>query len=87
MLLKTLRDQIDAIDSELAVLLGKRIAIARQIARIKKRKNLPILDSNREDEIKAKVKKLAIEYGISPIIIEEIFQLLLDYSKMEMEGQ
>jgi chorismate mutase len=87
MLLKTLRDQIDAIDSELAVLLGKRIAIARQIARIKKQKNLSILDSNREDEIKTKVKKLAIEYGISPMIIEEIFQLLLDYSKMEMESQ
>ncbi len=86
MLLKTLRDQIDAIDSELVALLGKRVAVAREIARIKKREKLPILDPNREDEIKAKVKKLAGEHQISPLIMEEIFQLLLDYSRIEMES-
>lgn len=86
MTLKTLRDQIDAIDSELVVLLGKRVAVARDIARIKKREKLPILDPNREEAIKAKVKKLAIEHEISPLIMEEIFQLLLDYSRIEMES-
>jgi chorismate mutase / prephenate dehydrogenase len=87
MLLKTLRHQIDAIDSELVALFGKRVAISREIGRIKKQKNLPILDPSREDEIKTNVRKLAVEHGISPVIIEEISQLLLDYSRMEMESQ
>jgi chorismate mutase len=83
-MLKILRDQIDTINAELVALLGKRIHIAREIARIKKEQHLPILDSDREGEIKSQMKKRAIEHGISPHVTEEIFQLILDYSRIEM---
>ncbi len=85
MQLKQLRDQIDQINSELVSLLGKRIEIAKEIARIKKRENLPILDSQREDKIKEKVRELAKKQGISPSIMEEIIQIILEYSRIEME--
>lgn len=84
-MLKQLRDQIDWIDSEIVVQLGRRIQMAREIARIKKREGTPILDLNRETEIKANMRGLAKEQGISPLVVEEIIQLILDYTRIEME--
>jgi len=81
-----LRDQIDAIDAELVDLIAKRIEVARKIARIKKQEQLPILDGSREEAIKAKVRDLAKAEGISPHVMEEVLQLILDYSRIEMES-
>lgn len=86
MQLNELRSQIDTINSELVLLLGKRTEIAREIARIKKREQLPILDSSREDAIKIKVRGLAKEQKISASVMEEIIQIVLDYTRLEMES-
>lgn len=85
-MLTELREEIDAINSALVALLAKRFKLTREIARIKKRDGLPILDPNREDAIKIKVRELAKEQGISPLVMEEIIQLILDYTRIEMEG-
>ncbi|EKE08658.1 MAG: hypothetical protein ACD_17C00063G0001 [uncultured bacterium] len=84
MMLSTLRDQIDRINRELVGLLGKRLEIAREIARLKKEHRLPILDSERESAIFEEIKCLAIEHQLSSPIVEEIFQIVLDYTKIEM---
>jgi len=84
--LKEKRTQIDTINGQLMALLGQRLQIAREIAKIKKRGGLPILDETREDAIKEKVRKQAREQGLSAPVMEEIFQILLDYTRMEMEA-
>ncbi len=85
-MLKNLRDQMDSIDSEIVVQLGKRVKMAQEIARIKKREGIPILDPTREKEIKAKMRELAKAQGISPLVVEEIIELILDYTRIEMEA-
>ena len=83
--MKKLRDQIDAVDRQIVALLGKRLEIAREIARVKKREKLPILDAKREALIREELRSLAKEQGLSAPVVEEIFQLILDYSRLEME--
>ncbi len=84
--LNELRMQIDTINRNLIALLGTRLEIAREIARVKKKERLPILDSKREDAIKAEIRMLAKEQGLSPTVMEEIFTIVMDYTRLEMEA-
>jgi chorismate mutase len=84
MTLPLLRDQIDQINRELVSALGKRLQIARAIARLKKEQRLPILDPERESAILEEIGCLAKEHELSPPIVKEIFQIVLAYTKMEM---
>jgi chorismate mutase/prephenate dehydrogenase len=86
MSLLELREQIDAIDREGIVLLRRRIDIAKQIAQVKKKNRLPILDSEREQSKKAAIRRLAEEQQLSAHIVEEIFHLVLQYTKQEMQS-
>ena len=85
MSLKELRDQIDAIDREGIALLTKRMEVARQIALIKKRDRLPIWDLERELALMEAVRRCAQEQKLSPLMVEEIFRLILSYTKQEMK--
>jgi chorismate mutase len=86
MTLSILRDQIDQINRELVMLLGKRLEIAKQIARLKKEHRCPILDPERESIIMDEIKRLARECQLSLPIVEEIFQIVLAYTRIEMGG-
>jgi len=85
MKLMRLREEIDGLNRELVELLGKRTEVARRIARIKKEEQLPMLDVGREQKIKDEMRQLARASRISASFIEEIFDLLLDYTRLEME--
>jgi chorismate mutase len=85
MKLDDLRKEIDTLNRELVELLGKRTEVARRIARIKKEGQLPILDADREQKIKDEMRHLARTSRISASFIEEIFDLLLEYTRLEME--
>lgn len=85
MTLPELRNKIDQINHQLIALLGERLEVAKLIAVYKKNEKLPILDPVREERIKESVKKLAKEHSLSPTIIEEIFTILMDYTRLEME--
>lgn len=84
MMLSTLRDQIDRINRELVHLLGRRLAIAKDIARLKKEHKLPILDPERESTILKEIKSLAAQHQLSSVVVEEIFQLILETTRIEM---
>ncbi|MBU6382994.1 MAG: chorismate mutase [Verrucomicrobia bacterium] len=84
MSVKEWRAEIDQLDQTIIEALGKRVTLARQIARVKKEQRLPILDETREEEIRSGVKKLAKAHGLSPLIVVEIIQMILDYSRIEM---
>ncbi len=82
--IESLRKKIDKVDYELVLLFAKRIALSKKIARLKKRHDLPLLDETREKAILNEVKEMAKMNAISSIVIEEIFNLFLEYSKLEM---
>ena len=79
-----LREQIDAIDREWIKLLKQRLDVAKQIALVKKNNRMPILDLEREKRMKAEIRRLAQEQQINEHMVEEIFHLVIFYTKQEM---
>jgi shikimate dehydrogenase len=52
-----LRKDIDLIDNNIVILIGKRFSIADKIGKIKKNHHLKIEDRKRENQVLTKVKK------------------------------
>ncbi len=75
--IEKLREQIDAVDSEIVKLLNRRIEIVRQIADRKAAGNLPVEDLSREEEIISRLKtgNLSYEY------LRDIYKVIFKYSK------
>lgn len=84
-MLIALRNEIDAINRELVALLGKRLEVAKEIALVKKLQGLSILDPEREMLIKEEIRSLAKEKHLSVSVVESIFEIILDYTRREME--
>ncbi len=84
MSLSKLREQIDAIDREWIKLLKQRLDVAKQIAMVKKNNRMPILDLEREEWMKAEIRRLAQEQQINEHMVVEIFHLVIFYTKQEM---
>lgn len=83
MKLDELRQNIDAINEEIIALFGKRLKIVQEIARLKKHVGLSVYDPMREQEQIATLRDLAKDQGLNPSIIEEIFTLFFQYSKLK----
>ena len=82
--LNELRNQIDQIDKEMAVLFEKRMKIVKQIGEYKKENNLPILDKKREEEVIEKNSKyLHDEHLIR--LYKEFLITLMNLSKRNEE--
>jgi chorismate mutase len=84
-MLIALRNEIDAINRELVALLGKRLEVAKEIALVKKLQGLSILDPEREMLIKEEIRSLAKEKHLSVSVVESIFEIILDYTRREMD--
>lgn len=70
--IQNLREKINKIDSEIALLLKNRLISVKKIGDLKKEQNLPIKDSNREDSI---ISRLDSDYE------KEIFKKILSESR------
>lgn len=74
------RTEIDAIDSDIVSLLGRRAAVAREIAALKRRTGLPIVDEDRERAI---IRRLTMRSSsdISDEGLSQIYRAVLDESR------
>ena len=74
--LDQMRNDIDAIDSQIAELFRKRMETSLDIARYKKENNIPILNSSREKEVLHKVSEQVGEPfdGYARFIFNTIFE-------------
>lgn len=75
------RKKLDKYDKKMIKILAKRMAIIPQVAEYKKKNNLPILQTEREEEIIKSKEKLAIELGIDHQLIKKIFQIIFENSR------
>ncbi|MEM2180019.1 MAG: chorismate mutase [Nitrososphaeria archaeon] len=75
--INALRERIDYIDEEIVKLLAERVKVAKDIGRLKKEKGLPIVDSQRENEVYSRAIRLALENGLSPEDCENIFKVIV----------
>ena len=74
--LKTLRSQIDILDEQLLDLIRKRMEIADNIGKLKKQKNISVLQNKRWNEIIERMKILGKEKNLSKELILRIFKAI-----------
>ena len=79
--LKKSRKRIDEIDNDLVNLISERTSLARDIVSAKVFLGMEIYDKSREDEVHAKVSKLAQEKNIDDDILGDIMNMLTILSK------
>jgi chorismate mutase len=70
----TIRKKIDFIDEKIVLLLKERMELCKSIGAIKGKKGLAIKDLRREDEVYLHVMAKALESGLNPQRIEDIFK-------------
>jgi isochorismate pyruvate lyase len=71
------RVNIDIIDREIVKLLSERSKYVRQAAKFKKNTD-DVKAPKRVEEVIEKVRNLALEYGSSPEIVEQIYRTMID---------
>lgn len=86
MALKKLRDEIDKIDTEIIMLLSKRLNAAKDIAKYKMLNDETIFQPEREKEIFEKLKILAKENKLDINFVNEIFNIIIKESKKIQEN-
>ena len=80
-ILQASRKRIDEIDNDLVNLISERTSLARDIVSAKVYLGMEIYDKSREDEVHAKVSKLAHEKNIDDDILGDIMNMLTILSK------
>jgi chorismate mutase len=69
-----LRKKIDEIDEKLVLLLRDRIELCKRIGAVKRENGIAVRDFQREDEVYLNVMGKALEAGIDPQKVENIFK-------------
>jgi chorismate mutase-like protein len=76
--LSPFRARIDALDDKIMELLGERFGIVREVARIKIKNDIRIVQSDRVREVKERNAKAAKKHGLSPTLIRTLYALIID---------
>lgn len=83
--LEEIRDQIDKVDENLVELIAKRSHLLRQVASFKHSLD-EVKAQDRIDFILHRVRQLAISHEISPNLVSELFEFMIDrMSEVEIE--
>lgn len=75
--LTELRQQIDALDTQLIALLAERISLVQQVGAVKSTVGLPIYDPHREAMMIKACRDKARAYGMSPQLIEDVLRRVM----------
>ena len=79
--LQASRKRIDEIDNDLVNLISERTSLAKDIVSAKVFLGMDIYDKSREDQVHAKVSRLAQEKNIDDDILSDIMNMLTILSK------
>lgn len=75
------RNQINNIDSQIIKLIAERNNVSLNVGEYKKQHDLPIYVPEREAKLKEDHTRLAEENKVSPDMINEIFDIIINNSK------
>ena len=78
--LAELRREIDKLDNELLSLLSKRMRVSHEIGQYKKEHNMPVLQTQRYDEIINERGALAEEIGLNPEFVKTVLRAIHEES-------
>lgn len=80
MKLKQIRQEIDAVDKTIVTLLKKRLDLVSQVIAYKQKHHLPILDTNRENEVLGQISQLLLQSPYQESIVA-IFTDIMAHSR------
>ncbi len=69
-----LRNKIDEIDKKFVYLLKDRMELCKRIGAVKRENGLAVRDLQREDQVYLNVMATALEVGLDPQKVENIFK-------------
>ncbi|MDE7181278.1 MAG: bifunctional 3-deoxy-7-phosphoheptulonate synthase/chorismate mutase type II [Muribaculaceae bacterium] len=78
--LKAFREEIDAIDAEIVVLLARRMAVADEIGELKRKEGIPVLQPERYCSLMERRVEEAEKLGLSPQFMRKVFSTIHDES-------
>lgn len=79
--IKKLRDKISKYDAQIIGLISKRQALMPAVGLYKKQNKIAINQPEREKEILIKIKALANQNDLGPVMLEKIFKTLFKDAK------
>ncbi len=82
-MLQDLRNKIQELDVLILRLLGQRFALVKQVKAFKSQAQIKIEDKDREVELLQQYLSLAVEQGLDPKLVEELFARIFEASKKE----
>ncbi len=74
------RKQIQNIDAKMIALIGKRMNLSKKLGEIKKEKNLPIRNKEREKLLFEEWQEIAVICNVSPSLVKKLWKLILSES-------
>ena len=76
--LQNFRRRIDSIDEKIIRLISERLEICKEVAEFKSENDIPMMQPERVKEVLRKRKELADELQINPLLIENIYKLIVE---------
>ncbi len=72
------REKIDAIDDNIIDLIGRRFELVRQVGLTKIKNNIPVMQSDRVNEVKQRCKARGQQHNIRKEFVENLYQLIIN---------
>ena len=85
--IEKVREYIDHIDNYLIDDLGNRMRLVDEVARLKKQAKVGAVDQERYNNMMIKRKEYAESYNLDPQFIEDIFNLIHNYSVSKISSK
>ena len=76
--IKQLRNKIDDVDNQILVLLQQRVEICKTIGSLKKKFNMAVQDSSRENNVYRRVKTKTDDLGLDSEKIDSIYHQIVN---------
>lgn len=74
------RKRIDAMDREIVALLAERMRLIHEVGALKAREDIPAILPDRVKEVVGNAVACAQKEGLDPVLAEELYTILVDYS-------
>ena len=76
--IQKLRKRVDEIDDEVLKALCERVRVCKAIGESKKRQDMPIRDSSRENEVYRRIKEKSAQSQLDPTQIERVYREIVN---------
>ena len=84
-----LRDEVDNLDSQILDLLSERMKLVEKIAQEKNKQDLPLIDKNREENMRKnwieKSELLCLDFKSIQVIFDEILKMSKNIQNMMLK--